>query len=268
MAATVKRKLSKTSIGYVTIGVILISLMTMIGASAFMRIKEIRVEGMSMYTPEEIVESSGLHPGDNLMFINTANISQVIRGELPFINEVKITRKLPDTVLIEVAESTAAASISFYGELIIIDSTGRVLARGPVADLTLPGVDTDNLVNIRGVEIDDAPLGSILKPEFGTELKLQYVQDILSVMEREGLIDDVSYLDVSNIVNVYFGYSGKYRVILGGRTNLRPSSLRQNLSRMPENIEQFEKTHPNTMAIINMSDESGAPKFTPTSNID
>jgi len=264
MAVTGKRKLSKTSISYVAVGVILISLMTMIGMSAFMRIKEIRVEGMSIYTPEEIVESSGLIAGDNLMFINTQNISHVIREKLPFINGVKITRKLPDTVLIEVAESTAVASLSFYGELIILDSSGRVLARGLTADITMCGVDMDNLVDIRGVELDDAPLGIILKPEFGTELKLQYVQDVLSVMEREGMINDVSYLDVSNIVNVYFGYLGKYRVILGGRTNLRPSSLRQNLSRLPEYVENFERTHPNTPSDINMSDESGAPKFTPT----
>jgi len=264
MAATVKRQLSKTSILFFVLGAVLISLMTIIGTSAFMRIKEIRVEGMLMYSPEIIVDSSGLFAGDNLLFINTANISQVIREELPFISEVKITRKLPDTVLIEVSESTAVASISFYGELIIIDSSGRVLARRTAEDFSLPGVDTEKLIDIRGVEIDDAPLGSILKPEFGTELKLQYVQDILTVMEREGLIDDVSYLDVSNIVNVYFGYLGIYRVILGGRTNLRPSSLRQNLSRLPENVEYYERTHPNTPSDINMSDESGAPKFTPT----
>ena len=259
-----KRQLNKSSIAYVALGVLLISMMTVVGTSAFMKIKEIRVEGMQLYSPEKIVEASGLFAGDNLLFINTANISQIIREELPFIGEVQITRKLPDTVIIEVTESTAVASISYYGELIIIDTTGRVLARSPAMDFSLPGVDIDNLVSIRGVEIDDAPLGSILKPEFGTELKLQYVQDILAVMERERLIDDVTYLDVSNIVNVYFGYLDRFRVILGGRTNLRPSALRQNIGRLTEYVEQLEKTHPNTPGIINMSDESGAPKFTPT----
>ena len=258
---TGKKQLNKRSVIYVVLGVLLISLMTVIGTSAFMRIKEIRVEGMILYTPEEIVESSGLLPGDNLLFINTDNLSQILRGELPFISQVQITRKLPDTVIIEVSESTAAASLSYYGEQIIIDSTGRVLARLQASDLSLPGVDLDNLVNIRGLEIEDAVLGSILKPEFGTELKLQYVQDMLATMEREGLIDDVTYIDVSNIVNVYFGYLGRYRVILGGRTNLRPSSLRQNLSRLPESVEIFERTHPNNTADIHMSDESGAPKF-------
>jgi len=263
MAATGKRHINKISHIYIALGVILISLMTMIGTSAFMRIKEIRVEGMIMYSPEEIVLSSGLLAGDNLMFINTSNISQIIREELPFVSEVSITRKLPDTILIEVIESTAAASISYFGELIIIDSSGRVLARLQASDPILPGINMDNLVDIRGIELDDAPLGGLLRPEFGTELKLQYVQDILSVMEREGLIDDVSYLDVSNIVNVYFGYLGKYRVILGGRTNLRPNALRQNLGRLTENVEHIERTHPNTSGDINMSDESGAPKFTP-----
>ena len=100
---------------------------------------------------------------------------------------------------------------------------------------------------------------------FGTETKLQYVQDVLDAMQREDLVNDVSYIDVSNIVNVFFGYLGRYRVILGGGTNLRPSTLRHNLGGLENNIAYIESNFPNTTGDLNFSDGSGDPRFTPSS---
>jgi len=264
MAVKKKRQFNKISVVYVVFGITLITVMTIIGTSVFLRTKEIIVEGVSMYTAKEIVESSGLSAGDNLMFINTQNVSRDIRKSLPFVNTANITRILPDTILVEITESEATASISFLGDQIIIDHAGRVLARLSGADRTLRGVDTESLINIHGLEIEDAVTGNVLKPVFGTELKLQYVQDLLAALERDDMIKDVSYIDVSSIVNVYFGYIEQYRVIMGGSSDLRPSNIRNNLSRLLITVQEVQRIHPNTTGIINIVHESGQPKFTPT----
>jgi len=237
--------------------------MTIIGTSVFLRAKEIIIEGTVMYSAQEIVESSGLSPDDNLMFINTQNISRDIRSALPFVSAANITRILPNTVLVEITESEAVASISFFGELIIIDQSGRVLARLSGTNQTLRGVELESLIDIRGLEIDDAVTGSTIKTVFGTEIKLQYVQDVLAMLDREDMIDDVSYIDVSNIVNVQFGYLDLYRVILGGSTNLRPSNMRNNLHRLVMFLPEIQRFHPNTPGRIYLSDESGQPRFVP-----
>jgi len=256
-----KRQLSKSSIAYIVLGVVLITLMAVVGTSAFLRTAVINVDGAVMYSSEEIIRASGLEPGNNLIFVNPQNVSQKIRDELPFVSTVQVTRVLPDTVLIEIVESIAIASVRFAGDYYVIDSAGRVLARSN--DENLLPVPLQGLIEIRGVEIEETPVGNNLKPVFGTETKLQYMQEVLTAMEREGIASDASYLDVSNIVNVFFGYMGRYRVILGGSTNLRPSNLRHNLGRLNDAVRVVQSNHPNTSGILDMSDESGPPKFTP-----
>jgi len=262
MSGSNKRQLSKSSVAYIALGVILITLMAVVGTSAFLRIHEIRVEGATVYSNEEIIEASGLSIGDNMLLINARNASQRIREELPFISEAVITRELPDVVRIDITESTAVALIAFDGEMLVTDVSGRVIARSSGGVFTLPGINTDELIEIRGVEINEAIVGGILRAEFLAEMKLQNMQDILSAMEREDMIKDVSYLDVSNNTNIHFGYLGRYRVILGDRNYLRIK-----LEILPSRAEQFAHRNPNTPGEINMSevsDVSSEVKFRPT----
>jgi len=269
MSGSAKRKLSKPSIAYVALGVVMISLMTIIGMSAFLRAAEIRVEGASAYSIEMVIEASGLSIGDNLIFVNLQNASQQIRSELPFVREANVTRELPDKVIIEIVESKAIARVTSAGWQYVIDSSGRVLAGAYGANeeiiLSASSGDIHSLIEVRGIEIEETAIGSTLRAVFGAETKLQYTQDVLAALERDGLVDDVSYIDVSNIVNVFFGYMGRYRVILGGSASLRPSNIRHNLVRLVESIPTIEERHPNTIGDLDLSDESAPPKFTPTS---
>ena len=262
MAASNKRQMSKVSATYIAIGVALISLMTIIGTSAFLRTTEIRVEGASLYTVDEIIKSSGVSKGDNLLFVNAQNVSSSIRESLPFISAAKVTRIPPDTVLIEVTESGAIAAVTFSGELYAIDSAGRVLVKSTGGETDQPGINFDDLIEIRGIEVEGAVIGNTLRSEFGAETKLQNMQDVLVALEREGLDKDVTYLDVSSISNIHFGFMSRYRVILGGR-----SYLRQKLERVISAVEEIEHRHPNTPGDINMSnvtDVSNEVSFRPT----
>ncbi|MCL2820070.1 MAG: FtsQ-type POTRA domain-containing protein [Oscillospiraceae bacterium] len=263
-----KRQFSKASIAYIALGVVLISVMTALGLSAFLRIAEIRIEGQQKYTSEEIIAASGLNAGDNLMLVNSRDLALQIRTKLPFAEEVHVSRVLPNVVSIEIVESVAVARVTSAGWYYVLDSNCRVLAGSyglseneAVSDIV---DDFESLIEIRGIEIEETPLGIVLKPVFGAETKLQYTQDILAAVERHGISDDVSYIDVSNITNVFFGYLGRYRVILGGSVNLRPSSIRHNLERLVESIPQINEHYPNTSGDINLSDDTAAPRFFPT----
>ncbi|MCL2661877.1 MAG: FtsQ-type POTRA domain-containing protein [Oscillospiraceae bacterium] len=258
-----KKRLHSTPIPYVAFGIILISLMTILGAGAFLRTNEIRVEGVVMYSPEDIVLASGISAGDNLLFISAQNVSQNIRAALPFVNSVQVTRALPNTVHIEVTESVAVAAITFAGEIYVIDSSGRVLARLPIATPELEGVNIGDLIEMRGVDIEETAVGNLVRPVFGSETKVQYMQDILIALERDNQIGYVSYLDVSNIVNVFFGYQGIYRVILGGSTSLRPSNLRHKIGMLEDSVNQLREQFPNIPGRILWEHETGRATFAP-----
>jgi len=245
-----KRLMSKTSSAYIAVGVVLLTVMTLLGISAFLRVVEVDVSGASMHTYEEIIEASGLSSGDSMMYMNTQNVSRNILQSLPFIKEARVTRSLPDRVLIEVTESVPIASVTFSGETLILDASGRVLERRDNS----PG----GLIEIRGLSISDAREGDQLRPETGAEINLQNMQDILAAIEREGIAGDVSYLDVSNITNIHFGYLNLYRVILGGVRDLR-----HKIGELDSTVERIEALRPNTPGDINMSDPSGEYKFSP-----
>jgi len=248
MAGGNNRLLSKTSATYIVVGVALITLMTLIGTSAFLRVVEIRVDGASQYSALEVSEASGVSKGDSLMRVNKQRVSGNILRSLPFIKQARISRKLPDILLIEVTESTAIATIYFAGDILLLDSGARVLM--------LMDESPGDLIEIRGIEIADVREGEQPRVELGAETKLQYIQDILGAMEREEMEKDVSYLDVSNISNIHFGYLDRYRVILGGVRDLK-----HKLGKLPKTVSELDLRYPNTPGDINMTDPSGDVRF-------
>jgi len=263
MSASSKRQFSKMSSAYLAFGVALITLMSIIGLSVFLRITELKVEGTSLYSALEVVENSGLSKGDSLFFLSEQTVSQNIREALPFVSGVQVTRILPDTVLIDITESSAIAKIAHAGKLYVIDSSGRVIADSSESATILQGIDIDGLIEIRGVDISDAIVGSQLKVDFLAEARLLNMQDILVALEREGMEKDVSYLDVSNNRNMHFSYLGLYRVILGER-----SFLRLKLEVLPSKVEEIAVWHPNTpgdINMINVTETSNEVTFRPTS---
>jgi len=207
------RRLSKSAAVYIPIGALLIVLLTVLGTSGFFRVVEVEVGGSAIYTEDEIIGISGIEYGDNLLFVDTNAAARRIQGAMPFINSAKVTRHPPGSVRIEVTESVAIAWVAFESEALIIDSSGRVLQRTFYAP-------TD-LVEVLGFRASEAVEGSVLKPELGNETTFQFLLDVIMAIEREGIQDGVSYLDVTSFSNINFGYAERFRVILGGPTNLR-----------------------------------------------
>jgi len=204
---------------YIPVSALIILLLIVFGISVFMKVLEIKVTGVSMYTDEQIISASGIMQGDNTLFIDTDAAARTIHKELPFIRDVTITRVPPSTVLIEITESKALAGITYKNSVLIIDSNCKVLV---IMD-NLP----DGLIDVRGLSIEEPVEGSPIKVELGNETQLQYLKDVLDAIEKENIERDISYLDVSNTSRISFEYLGKFRVILGN-----PSSARNKLNKL------------------------------------
>jgi len=244
MARLKKNLINKTSSIYIAIGFLLIAVMTFFGTSVFVRILEIEITGTNVYSQEEVLEASRVSRGDNLMRLNTQTVSQNIRTTLPFVREVVIERRFPDTLLIEIIESFPVAYIISDGNVLIMDSSGRILQIGDYS--------TEDLIEIRGIGVRTATLGQQLRPEVGGETRFLDMQDILAAFEREGIVGEVSYLDVSNIQHIHFGYRGIYRVILGNA-----GDLRHKLHNLASAFELISPDRQGVPGSIDVSDPTG-----------
>ncbi|MBR2735325.1 MAG: FtsQ-type POTRA domain-containing protein, partial [Clostridia bacterium] len=65
-------------------------------------VKEIYVEGNTMYSDKEIVDVSGFNTGDGMLFLNTDNAEKRLYKSFNYIDNVKIHKELPDKLKISI----------------------------------------------------------------------------------------------------------------------------------------------------------------------
>jgi len=224
-------RMSKSAAVYIPVGALLIIFLTILGTSGFLRVMQIEVVGATVYPENEIVVASGISKGDNLLFVDASAAGRRVKAAMPYIDVADITRLPPDRIRIEVTESTAMATVTYQFETLVIDLSGRVLQRG--------GDIPEGLIEVRGFSPGDVVEGSALRAQTGSETYLQFLLDVLAAFDKEGIQEGVSYLDMTNISNITFGYHERYRVILGA-----PNNLRQKLASLPGAIAVVDTREP------------------------
>ncbi|MCL2408691.1 MAG: FtsQ-type POTRA domain-containing protein [Oscillospiraceae bacterium] len=235
------RKGSRPSM-YIPIAALLIAILTIFGIGVFLVIAEVEVTGASMHTYEEIIEISGIVPGDNMILLDRNNIAQRIIEELPYINDARIHRVWPNTVRIEVTESMAIAAIPFYRGTLIVDSAGRVLEQRDEAP--------HGLVAVRGIYPTDPVPGRALTTEPDAAAWVNTLITMLTAIEEADIQDDVLELDITNPINITIRYLGRITVRLGGIDDIQ-----NKLRLLPEAVEGLP---PNQSGTFDMRDSSPA----------
>ena len=101
--------------------------------SSYFNIDEIKVEGMTNYTAEQILTLSELSLGENIFKVKLGKAEEKIMAD-PHIGKASIHRDLPDTLTITVEERLPAAQVAFGPEdnvqYAVIDANGYILSVG------------------------------------------------------------------------------------------------------------------------------------------
>ena len=208
MSRYTHRRKSKSAAIYVPVAVLLIFFLVALGTSVFLKILKIEVTGISMYSEEDIIIASGIIQGDNMLLVNAGDVARKIYAALPYIQEVSINFSLPDKVRINVSETTAMAAIGYLEGAVLLDSAGRVLERAEKKP--------DGLIEVKGFTPIDVKVGNALRADPSDDTRLRRLKDILPAIERAGIQDDVSYLDVTDVGNVNLKYMEQFTVIISG----------------------------------------------------
>jgi cell division protein FtsQ len=136
-------------------------------------LREVRFSGLSHATDAELLARSGLRLGTNLILADLAAAARAMESH-PWVVSARLTRRLPGTVVAEIAEHRAAAQVQLGG-LYLLDDEGRVFKRaGPEDGVDLPlvtGVSRDSWLRDRGA----------------AQLRLYSVLRLLEAWRSEGL---------------------------------------------------------------------------------
>lgn len=110
---------------------LLLTIAILVGAyflatSDLFAIKHVQIEDNSYYTKEQVQEMSGITFGHNLFKTHMGTVQKQLEKD-PYIESVKVTRKLPGTVVITVKERQECFVVKQGAQFAILDWNGMVL---------------------------------------------------------------------------------------------------------------------------------------------
>ncbi len=170
----------------------------------FFRMDHIVVSGNERYTEQEVLDASGLTTGGNLYFLNKYDVKEAIFSKLPYVEEVKINRKLPDTLLIELRECKAVAGVRGEGGIWLISDQGKLLELIDTPPEGCPIVTGATLT-------EPAPTRDM---DFGASAAFRggVVLTLLREAEERGMRDKIGEIDMADDTALGMTYAGRFSV--------------------------------------------------------
>ncbi|MDO4743427.1 MAG: FtsQ-type POTRA domain-containing protein, partial [bacterium] len=123
--------------------------------TCFFKIKVIKVSGVTRYSSEQIVENCGIKIDDNMLLVLQNNVKKTLSAKLPYIDDVKLIKKLDSSIEIRVTDAKAAYSIESGNNYYLLSEKLVVLETS-----TNP---FENTVQLRGLEEQNYIVGSAVK---------------------------------------------------------------------------------------------------------
>ena len=238
------------------------------GLSVFFRVDTITVAGADKYTPWMIRQAAGIETGDALLDIREAKVASRIISGLPYIDEVKVGVRLPGTVEIQVTELLVTYGIEDEtGAWWLISSSGRAVEKvskvkaqsytcveGIVIRTPQPG---EAVQAMPGLVVDPGDGATLPQEQSEADEQLQAVISILTALENQRIIGQISRIDVTDMDAIRLEYPHLLTVLLGS-----PERMDYKIGYLAAAVEQLEGNQSGELDLSLEYSENGV--FTPS----
>ena len=181
-------------------------------ANVFFKVEVVEVTGLTKYPAQEIIDASGIQVGDSLVKLKGEEIGDKLTAAYSYIEEVKLHKKYPSTVTLEVLQATPVGAVEAYDGYILLSSKGVELERG-VQELPA------DVPAVKGLYV-----GENQSEEAEKELnqKSATLAALQTAMEEEGFTSfaDFNYIDITDRLNIVLVYQSRLRIELGSESQL------------------------------------------------
>lgn len=202
-----RRNRGRFGVLYKLLSILLILAAILAGCIIFFRVNTMVVSGNSRYTQEEILSASGVRQGDNLFTLNKYQIANRILTQLPYVDDVAISRKLPDTLIFEVSESSGVAWVESGGSCWLLDDKCKLLEVGDAALV-------QGKPQVLGLVPVNPAVGNSLTVSPEQQDKLEQLKAFLAAIRTRGMTGSLSgFIDLSSGNEIRFGYGANLTVI-------------------------------------------------------
>lgn len=193
------------SLHYGAVLLIVLIIFSVLSVTVLFNIETAVISGSSIYTAEEIIAVSGIRGGDNMIRKNLGKAEKTITSELVYIEEAKITRKLPSSVEIVIVPCVETASLQDEGGFMIVSETGKILRLSEE-----PAEDTQVFYGANPAE--ELKVGDTFRSE--DEAKTEVIYELMGLSDNQ-FVSEITSFDVSDRLNISCVYDNRIDIILG-----------------------------------------------------
>ncbi len=210
-------KSKKTNRKAVKIVRIIVLLIIIIGAIVYFMmspvfdVKTITVTGNNKLSTEEIISIAEVNSDTNTFKINTKQAERKIK-ENPYIESVKVSRKLPSEITIELVERFPTYMLEYINSVVYINNQGYMLEI------------TENKIPVPIISGISTPIENFMEGNRLNKEDLQKLETVLKIMDTlgsydlAGLVTGINVADKNNYT-IYLAGERK-TVYLGNASNI------------------------------------------------
>ncbi len=208
-------------------------------------IEEVLVEGSGLYSAEELLKAGGLDVGGRLPILAASTAEEEILSKMPYISSCNISVKLPNTLIFEIEDETAAVCAEISGEYYALSADLRVLERSGSKDTFA------DLLYIELPFAERAVVGDRLVFPDGEDG--DYIKAFLELLSESELRGRVGMIYFDKKFDIVASIDEKYRVLFGS-----PADMKLKIAAVSKIIdENSEKCLTNGLIDVRVVDVAG-----------
>lgn len=203
-----RRRRGRGGFLYKLLSMILICAAIIAAMTLFFRVEAIEISGQVRYRESEIYEAAAVETGENLYLLNKHEVANRIIEALPYIETVRINRKLPSTLVIEVQECGEPVAVLQEDGVWLISIQGKIVERKEM-------VLESDYVLVSGMELLSPSVGTRMAVAVEKEPQQESLLALLKELEACGMLGDTDRIRMEDPESLYIDYADRFTIKLG-----------------------------------------------------
>lgn len=188
---------------YKLLTLVVVCAAAVLALTLFFKVESVEVTGNSRYSAQEIQDACGVSLGDNLYLLSKPDMVQRLHQQLPYIDEVRITRRLPNTLCVQVTEFSTVYAVEQEGTVWLLTSGGKIVETAAERGDT-PLID--------GCELLAPSLGGDVSFALELQNRRESLFALLTALESAELTGDVRAIHLGDPTVLSMDYTERFTV--------------------------------------------------------
>lgn len=194
------------------IAVLLSLVCGVLALTAFFRVEQLEIVGLTRYDTQDVLNTFGIEKGDNMFFCDSVRGQKRLLAQYPYFESVSVERNLPSRMVVTVKEAQPIAAVnSTQGGWFVLDKDCRVLERTDQEG-------AKGAAEVLGLRTPGAEPGQALPAEDPDVLEA--LKTLANGLDKIGLGGKATLYNLQDLDSIWFLYEERFAVCVGDTKNL------------------------------------------------